>query len=61
MLLEQNGFSETGGKGSHRVFTHTTYPFAITIAAHGSKVKTGYIREIREAFQAIEEQSNEKS
>jgi predicted RNA binding protein YcfA (HicA-like mRNA interferase family) len=50
-----------GGKGSHRVFTHPTYPFAITLAAHGSKIKTGYIREIREAFQAIEEQNRNPS
>ena len=60
VLLGHGGFVQTGGKGSHRVFTHPAYPFAITLAAHGNKIKTGYIREIRDAFQTIEEQNKKQ-
>ena len=53
VLLAQNGFSQAGGKGSHRVFTHPDYDNAIVLAAHGKKLKTGYIRAIRDALHNI--------
>ena len=53
VLLAQNGFSQTGGKGSHRVFTHPEYDSAIVLAAHGKKIKTGYVRAIRDALHNI--------
>lgn len=59
-LLEQNGWKRVGGKGSHRTYIHPTYPAPIVLAVHGSKIKSGYIREIREAFEAIKKQQQQK-
>lgn len=53
-ILEWHGFCETGGKGSHRVFSHSTYPFPITLAPHGKDVKPVYIRQIRQAIESLE-------
>jgi predicted RNA binding protein YcfA (HicA-like mRNA interferase family) len=53
LVLEWSGFSETGGRGSHRVFTHPAYDAALTIAAHGNAVKSGYAREVRAALTSL--------
>lgn len=54
LLLELNGFSlRKSGGSSHRVFVHPTYPNLIVLAAHGKKIKTGYVRDIREALAEI--------
>ena len=54
LLLDQNGFFQVGGKGSHRVFAHATYDAPIVLSAHGNKIKSGYIREVRGIFDALE-------
>lgn len=51
LLLTQNGWTLTGGKSSHSVFTHPDYAHTLGFAAHGNKIKPGYIRNIREAFE----------
>lgn len=56
LLLELKGFSKRkSGGSSHRVFVHPTYPHLIVLAAHGKKLKTGYVRQIREALNEIGE------
>ena len=47
-LLSLHGFTEVGGKGSHRVFVSATYDAPIVLAPHGNQIKSGYIRAIRE-------------
>jgi predicted RNA binding protein YcfA (HicA-like mRNA interferase family) len=46
-LLSLFGFTKTGGRGSHQVFTSPDFDPAITLAPHGGKIKSGYIRQIR--------------
>lgn len=50
-LLKSHGFTLTGGRGSHQVFVSPDYPTPIVLAPHGSKIKSGYIRAIREIIQ----------
>jgi len=47
-LLSFHGFAEVGGRGSHRVFVSPAYDAPIVLAPHGSQIKSGYIRAIRE-------------
>lgn len=47
-LLSLHGFSEVGGKGSHRVFVSPDHDAPIVLAPHGNQIKSGYIRAIRE-------------
>lgn len=47
-LLTLHGYSEVGGKGSHRVFISPDYDAPIVLAPHGNQIKSGYIRAIRE-------------
>lgn len=47
-LLVLHGFSEVGGKGSHRVFVSPGYDAPIVLAPHGNQIKSGYLRAIRE-------------
>jgi predicted RNA binding protein YcfA (HicA-like mRNA interferase family) len=47
-LLTLHGFSEVGGRGSHRVFISPDHDTPIVLAPHGSQIKSGYIRAIRE-------------
>jgi predicted RNA binding protein YcfA (HicA-like mRNA interferase family) len=52
-LLGWAGFNEIGGKGSHRVFSHPSYPSHVTLAAHGNAIKPVYVRSVREAIDAL--------
>ena len=47
-LLLAHGYTLTGGKGSHQVFTAPDKDAPIVLAAHGKKLKSGYIRMIRQ-------------
>lgn len=47
-LLIAHGYTLTGGKGSHQVYTAPDKERPIVLAAHGKKIKTGYIRMIRQ-------------
>lgn len=53
VLLTRNGYQQTGGKGSHRVFTRPGALLPIVLAAHGKKMKPGYVEEIRARFQEL--------
>ena len=51
--LKQAGFYEiTGGKGSHRKFTHVNYVGAVTVSGKlGSDAKTYQEKQIRKAIE----------
>lgn len=53
LVLTWHGFVRVGGEGSHRVFTRPGYPQAVVLAAHGNKIKTGYVRAVREHLAAL--------
>lgn len=50
-LLADHGFVQTGGRGSHQVFVSPDFQSPIVLAPHGKKIKSGYIRAIREIIQ----------
>jgi predicted RNA binding protein YcfA (HicA-like mRNA interferase family) len=58
-MLSWYGFEKREGKGSHSVYVRPGKPGAITLAAHGSRVKTGYVRTVREHIQAILEENKQ--
>ena len=53
--LKQAGFYEiTGGKGSHRKFTHDRYPGAVTVSGKsGGDAKTYQEKQIRQAIEIV--------
>lgn len=61
LVLKQAGFSETGGRGSHRVFSHPSYSSVVTLAAHGKAVKGGYVKVVREALANLEQEQKDNS
>jgi hypothetical protein len=44
------------GRSSNRLFDHPLLTHALSIAAHGSKIKTGYVKEVREAIETLKNQ-----
>jgi len=57
LLLAQKGFvlrKKTSGS-SHKIFIHPDCDDAIVLAAHGKKIKSGYVRAIRETFARMDE------
>lgn len=48
MILALFGWSKTGGKGSHQVFSNPARDDVFVLASHGKSIKSGYIRELRE-------------
>lgn len=59
-MLSWYGFERRGGKGSHSIYLRPGKPGAITLAAHESQVKTGYVRTVREHIQAIIAETQDK-
>ncbi len=53
--LKQAGFYEiNGGKGSHRKFTHDSYPGAVTVSGKlCSDAKTYQEKQIRQAIEIV--------
>ena len=53
--LKKVGFYEiSGGKGSHRKFTHVDYNGAVTVSGKlGSDVKTYQEKQIRQAIESV--------
>jgi predicted RNA binding protein YcfA (HicA-like mRNA interferase family) len=51
------GFAEiSGGKGSHRKFTHGRYPGAVTLSgSSGDDAKPYQERQVRQAIEEVEE------
>ncbi len=49
-LLGNHGFIKTGDAGSHQVFISPEFDAPIVLAPHGEKIKSGYIRKIRETL-----------
>ena len=49
-LLENSQFENRGGKGSHQVYQNDKTQKTVTLAKHGKKIKSGYIRSIRKAI-----------
>lgn len=49
--LERNGFSNQGGKGSHRVYKHPLCPKVVTVSGkEGSDAKRYQIKEVKTAI-----------
>ena len=57
LVLTWHGFVQTGGRGSHCVFTRPGYPAAVNLVSHGSKMKTGYVREVRSHIESLKQQT----
>ncbi len=53
--LKKAGFYEmTGGKGSHRKFTHINYPGAVTISGKlGNDAKTYQEKQVKQAIEVV--------
>lgn len=47
-LLKGHNFTLDGGRGSHQVYVSPDFENPIVLAPHGSQIKSGYIRSIRE-------------
>ncbi|MFY9822858.1 MAG: type II toxin-antitoxin system HicA family toxin [Thermoanaerobaculia bacterium] len=55
-LLDANFSEISGGKGSHRKFTHDRYPGAVTISGHASADAKPYQeRQVRLAIEEVQE------
>jgi predicted RNA binding protein YcfA (HicA-like mRNA interferase family) len=47
LLMQQNGWVEVAGKGSHRNFRHPDRPGKVTVPFHGSRdLSLGVVRSI---------------
>jgi predicted RNA binding protein YcfA (HicA-like mRNA interferase family) len=53
LVLSQHGFSNVGGEGSHRVYSHPQLDQPVVLAAHGKAIKSGYVRRIRQALEDL--------
>ena len=52
--LERNGFTNRGGKGSHRNFKHPNLPQPVRISGKtGDDAKSYQIRQVREALKEV--------
>jgi predicted RNA binding protein YcfA (HicA-like mRNA interferase family) len=55
-LLDAGFYEISGGKGSHRKFTHARYAGAVTISGHsGDDAKSYQERQIRQAIEEVQE------
>jgi predicted RNA binding protein YcfA (HicA-like mRNA interferase family) len=55
-LLAAGFYEISGGKGSHRKFTHARYAGAVTISGHsGDDAKSYQERQIRQAIEEVQE------
>lgn len=52
--LERNGFSNRGGKGSHRVYYNSRYTKSVTISGkEGNDARQYQIKQVKEAIREV--------
>lgn len=55
-LLDAGFYEIRGGKGSHRKFTHDTYPGAVTLSGHsGDDAKAYQEKQVKQAIEEVQE------
>jgi predicted RNA binding protein YcfA (HicA-like mRNA interferase family) len=53
-LLESNGFKQSGGRGSHKVYSHDDLDDHITLASHDKNILPAYVKQARNILQLLE-------